>query len=108
MLTETPSSVVGRLPFTIALSQVLVEFDRLAPWNATQDPAAIPGFSLAAFTTPLTETGTLSARVPVAARPDAKIESNPLWPCANPETAPANTRTAANLARSEKRRGGEE
>src|SRR5689334_9005502 len=98
MLTDTPSKVVGRFPLTIALSQVLVVFARLVPCTVTHEPAAIPGLKLAPLTTPFTETGTLSARVPVAARSDAKIESNPVWACANTETAPANTSAAANDA----------
>ena len=54
--TLTPSSTVGSLPFTMALSQVSVpgagRVERLLPVMVSQEPGTMPGWKLAPLTTP--------------------------------------------------------
>ncbi len=64
-VTVTPSSDVGKCPPTMELFQVSVMGARLAPRIVNTELATIPGWKLAAFTTPFVLMVGLAAMVAV-------------------------------------------
>jgi hypothetical protein len=93
MVTLTPSNCVGSTPLTISsLRQLRVVDARFAPKMEIHAPEEIPGWKLAAFTTPLMlTTGALTVSVTIigcGAIPSDEIVMIPLYvPVARPPGA---------------------